>query len=142
MLIFMAPLMTISQVARQVGVRPSAIPYYEAIGVLSRPARSGGQRRYDDTALYHLALIQRARATGFTLGEIRQLFFGFRAGMPISERWRRLSAAKLVELAAQRAHIEAMEAALRRLRRNCHCKAVDQCGRAMFLGVRDGAGQR
>src|SRR5262252_7244705 len=107
---FVQASMTISQVARQVGLRPSAIRYYEQIGVLARATRVSGRRRYDETALHRLALVQRARACGFTLDEIRRLFFGFRGDTPVSERWRRLSDAKLAELAAQRAVIEDMEA--------------------------------
>jgi MerR family transcriptional regulator, redox-sensitive transcriptional activator SoxR len=72
--------LTISEVARCVGLRPSAIRYYEQIGVLPAAHRVGGQRRYEEGALYRLAALQRARQIGFTLDEIRQLFFGFRNG--------------------------------------------------------------
>jgi DNA-binding transcriptional MerR regulator len=56
-----------------------------------------GQRRYDTTVLYRLAIIQRARQLGFTLSEIRYLFFGFRDITRASERWRTLSHVKLAE---------------------------------------------
>ena len=128
--------LTISQVARQVALRPSAIRYYERIGVLPRPERTGGQRRYDQTVLYRLALLQRARATGFTLDEIRRLFSGFPAATPISQRWRTLARKKLVELDELAARIEAMRAVLRRLQRRCHCRTVEQCGEAMFTSGR------
>src|SRR5262249_37314168 len=65
--------LTISQVGQMVGLRASAIRYYEAIGVLAPAARASGQRRYDMTAVYRLTLVQRARAIGFTLDEIRGL---------------------------------------------------------------------
>src|SRR5215510_14037227 len=92
------PQLTISAVARQIRLRPSAIRYYERIGLLPRPQRLSGQRRYDATVLYRLAIIQRARQLGFTLGEIRHLFFGFRDVTQASERWRTLSQQKLREL--------------------------------------------
>jgi DNA-binding transcriptional MerR regulator len=57
-----------------------------------------GQRRYDTTALYRLAIIQRARQLGFTFTEIRHLFLGFRDITRASERWRTLSQKKLGEL--------------------------------------------
>ena len=66
--------LTISQVAQQIRLRPSAIRYYERIGLLPPPQRVNGQRRYDRTVLYRLAIIQRARQLGFSLGEIRRLF--------------------------------------------------------------------
>ena len=59
------PQLTISQVARQIRLRPSAIRYYERIGLLPRAERLSGQRRYDDSVLYRLAIIQRARQLGF-----------------------------------------------------------------------------
>ena len=92
------PELTISEVARQVGLQASAIQYYERIGLLPRAPRISGQRRYDATALYRLAIIQRARQLGFTLTEIRHLFFGFRDITRASERWRTLSQRKLAEL--------------------------------------------
>jgi len=66
---------------------------------LASPAeRLSGQRRYNATVLYRLAIIQRARQLGFTLGEIRQLFFGFRDLTRPSHRWRILAQRKLAEL--------------------------------------------
>src|ERR1700740_99271 len=98
------PLMTISQVAAQIGLRPSAIRYYEQIGILPPPQRISGQRRYDVTVLHRLIVIQRARQTRFTLDEIKQLFFGFRAATPPSARWRELKRQKIVELNAMLEH--------------------------------------
>ena len=70
---------------------PSAIRYYERIGLLPAAKRLSGQRRYDPTVLQRLAIIQRARQLGFTLAEIRQLFFGFRDNARPSYRWRTLA---------------------------------------------------
>ena len=125
------PHMQISEVARQAGVRASTIRYYEQIRVLEAPARQSGQRRYDRSVLYRLALIQRARQTGFTLEEIRKLFFGFAPGTPISARWRKLSEKKLEELEALMEQIKAMQKLLLQIQ-NCKCEAVEQCGKAMF----------
>lgn len=124
--------MLISEVARQVGLRPSAIRYYEQIGILAPAERSSGQRRYDKNVLYRLALIQRARQSGFTLEEIRQLFFGFREGTPISRRWQKVSQKKLAELDAMVEQIEVMRRLLRRIQTNCRCDAIEQCGKGIF----------
>lgn len=125
------PHMQISEVARQAGVRASTIRYYEQIRILEAPARQSGQRRYDRSVLYRLALIQRARQTGFTLEEIRKLFFGFAPGTPISARWRKLSEKKLEELEALMEQIKTMQDLLLQIQ-NCKCEAVEQCGKAMF----------
>jgi MerR family transcriptional regulator, redox-sensitive transcriptional activator SoxR len=55
-------LLTIGEVARQSGLRPSAIRFYEKSGLLPTPLRSGGQRRYDASVLRRLAVLQRATA--------------------------------------------------------------------------------
>ena len=126
------PQLTISQVAQQVGLRPSAIRYYEQIGVLAPALRTGGQRRYDQTVLQRLAVVQKARQTGFTLDEIRQLFSGFRDGAPASQRWKKLSKRKLEELAKLSDEITVMQRLLERLTRNCHCRTLDECGSALL----------
>lgn len=125
------PLLSISEVAQQAGLRTSALRYYEQIGILPPAERIGGQRRYDSTALQRLAVIQRARQTGFTLEEIRQLFFGFRNNTPASKRWQRLSRRKLKELAEQADQIKTMQRLLHKLE-GCRCGALEECGKKML----------
>lgn len=124
--------LTISQVARQVRLKPSAIRYYEQIGILPPAARVSGQRRYDMTVIYRLAIIQRARQMGFTLDEIRQLFFGFRPVTRASERWSRLSRKKMQELDDLVHEIKGMQQLLRKMMRRCRCETLDQCGKGIF----------
>ena len=126
------PQLTISEVARQVGLQASAIRYYEQVGILVPAQRVGGQRRYDSTVLYRLAVIQRARQTGFTLDEIRELFFGFRDAAPASQRWQKLSDRKLAELAELMGQIKTMRRLLLKMMDCCHCDTLDQCGRGIF----------
>ncbi len=91
-----------------------------------------GQRRYDSTSLYRLAIIQRARQLGFTLDEIRQLFFGFRNVTRASERWRKLSQRKLAELDGLMDGIKAVQYLLKKMMKNCRCETLDQCGQGIF----------
>jgi MerR family redox-sensitive transcriptional activator SoxR len=126
------PQLTISEVARQVGLQPSAIRYYEQIGILLPAQRIGGQRRYDATVLYRLAVIQRARQTGFTLDEIRELFFGFRNTAPASQRWQKLSRRKLAELEELIGQVKTMRSLLQKMMDCCRCDTLDQCGRGIF----------
>lgn len=128
------PLLAISAVARQVGLRPSAIRYYEQIGILVPAQRIGGQRRYDETVLYRLAVIQRARQAGFTLDEIRQLFYGFRNDAPPSERWKKLSQRKLVELDQLMEGIKSMQSLLQRSGK-CRCASLDECGKGLLRNL-------
>lgn len=131
------PLLTISQVARRVGLRPSAIRYYERIGVIAPAHRIGGQRRYDENALYRLAALQRARQIGFTLDEIRHLFFGFRNGTTPSQRWKKVSQRKLEELRQLMKGIKAMQTLLQN-QGKCRCTSLEQCGKGLLPGFREG----
>jgi MerR family transcriptional regulator, redox-sensitive transcriptional activator SoxR len=123
--------LSISEVAKQIGLRPSAIRYYEQIGILPPAQRVSGQRRYDVTALHRLVLIQRARQTGFTLNEIKQLFFGVRAGTPPPVRWEKLKKQKIVELDAMLGHIQSMRELLEQ-QGKCRCTALEECGKKIF----------
>src|SRR6266542_1182379 len=127
--------LTISEVAEQVRLRPSAIRYYERIGLLPPAQRLSGQRRYDAAVLYRLAIIQRARQLGFTLAEIRQLFFGFRDITRPSERWRTLSQRKLAELDHLMEGIKAVRGVLKELMTKCRCDTLDQCGKGIFQSM-------
>ena len=127
------PHLSISEVARQVGLRPSAIRYYEQIGIVAPPERVSGQRRYDNSAVYRLSVVQRAREIGFTLDEIRELFFGFRNATPASRRWQALSDRKLVELEAMTERIHTIQGLLHRMKERCHCETLEQCGKGILL---------
>jgi DNA-binding transcriptional MerR regulator len=128
-------LLAISQVARQIRLRTSANRHYQQIGLLPRAQRLSGQRRYDATVLYRLAIIQRARQLGFTLDEIRRLFFGFRDITHASERWRTLSQQKLRELDRFTEGIKAVRSLLRKLMSRCRCDTLDQCGKGIFQNM-------
>jgi MerR family redox-sensitive transcriptional activator SoxR len=99
--------LNISQVAESVGLRTSAIRYYEQIGLLEPAERVHGQRRYDESVFYRLSIVQRAQQAGFTLEEVQELFTGFVKGTPAPERWKQLSARKLDELATQMRTVDA-----------------------------------
>jgi MerR family redox-sensitive transcriptional activator SoxR len=126
------PQLSISEVARTVGLRPSAIRYYEQIGILPPVKRIRGQRRYGPTDLSHLVVIQRARQNGFTLDEIRELFFGFDRGTGPAARWQKLSERKLAELEVSIEQIKNVQRRLSQLRDGCRCNTLEECG-AGFL---------
>jgi MerR family transcriptional regulator, copper efflux regulator len=65
---------SIGRVAQRAGVRPSAIRYYEAQGILRRPdRRPNGYRVYTNDAVKLLLFVRRAQALGITLKEIKPL---------------------------------------------------------------------
>ena len=129
--------MTIGEVSRLAGLRPSAIRYYERSGLLPRPARAGGQRRYDAGILEWLSLIALAREAGFTIAEIRRLVSGFRPGTPPAARWRELATRKLAEVDAIVARAERMRAVLQ-VALDCGCFRLEDCSALLDAGPIDG----
>lgn len=129
------PDLTISKVAKQFGIRASALRYYEQIGILPATYRRGGQRLYDESAVRRLAIVQRARELGFTIKETQVLFSDFSCGPPISERWHSLCETKLEELAERIEQIHEMQRMLEKMMQ-CRCAAFDQCGAGILEGRR------
>ena len=120
---------TISEVARQVGIRASAIRYYESVGLLPAPRRVSGRRRYDASVLQRLAIIQLAQQAGFTVSEMRTLFTGFAADTPASERWHALAQAKLAEVDALIRRAQGMKRLLEESLLQCRCLTLEECAR-------------
>ena len=123
--------MKIGEIARQAGVRTSAIRFYEKAGVLPPAFRQNGQRRFAAEAALQLAVIEFARQAGFTIAEIRLLFHGFRNSAPASARWQRLAQKKYREMDAQIARLKDMQRLLKKSMR-CHCTRLDDCGRILL----------
>lgn len=67
-------MLTIGSMARQTGVKVPTIRYYEQMGLISEPERSGGnQRRYRTIDRDRLTFVRHARDLGFTIEAIREL---------------------------------------------------------------------
>ena len=119
--------MTIGEVARAAGIRPSAIRYYESQGLLEEPERVGGRRRYGGQILDQLAVIRYARCAGFTMAELRELVSGFSKGTRASVRWQKLARRKIDELDRFLASARQMRGLLERALR-CRCLDLTECG--------------
>ena len=102
--------LTIGELARRTGVCPSALRYYEEIGLAPPPARVSGQRRYGPDAVGVVGAVLFLADVGFTLG-------GDRAadGCRVRRRrasWRELARRKLVELDERIAEAQAARVAV------------------------------
>lgn len=74
-------MLTIGQLAKQVGVRTSTLRYYEQEGLLQPDGRTeSGYRLYTPEAVQRIRLIQRAQRLGFSLGDMRPLLGGWEMG--------------------------------------------------------------
>jgi DNA-binding transcriptional MerR regulator len=64
----------IGELARATGTKPETIRYYERIGLLPLPRRTGGNYRdYSGADARRLAFARRARGLGFSIDQIRTL---------------------------------------------------------------------
>jgi DNA-binding transcriptional MerR regulator len=73
--------LTRSALAERAGVSPDTLRHYERKGVLPLPPRStNGYRRYPESAVARVQLIQRALAVGFTLDELARVLRERQAG--------------------------------------------------------------
>ncbi len=116
----------IGEVAHRAGIRPSAIRYYESVGLLPEPRRLNGRRRYGPDVLTRLTVVRMAREAGFTVAETRALFHDFPAGVTASDRWRRLAERKIAEVDALIARASRMRDVLGESLR-CGCVTFDDC---------------
>jgi MerR family redox-sensitive transcriptional activator SoxR len=114
----------IGEVAQRAGVNTSLIRYYERMGLLPKPERVSGQRRYDPAIIRRLAVIDVAQRAGLSLDEIRGLLdIGTD---PLSERLQELARNKLPEIEALITRAEQVRAWLVTAT-ECECETVDEC---------------
>jgi MerR family redox-sensitive transcriptional activator SoxR len=118
--------LAIGEVARRAGIRPSTLRYYESISLLPRPKRVSGRRRYDESTLQMLKVIQLAQQAGFTVAEIQTLLHGFEPDTPPAARWRPLARQKLRELDALIERAQHMKQLLE-TGLNCGCLRLEDC---------------
>ena len=85
--------MRIGEVADRAGVRTSLLRYDEDIGLIEPRERIRGQRRYDESVLRRLAVIDVAQRAGLSLDEVRELLD--HGNDPVSDRLRELAARRL-----------------------------------------------
>jgi MerR family redox-sensitive transcriptional activator SoxR len=123
----------IGEVARRAGIRPSALRYYESIHLLPAPRRVHGRRRYDETTVQMLRVIQLAQQAGFTVAEIQTLLHGFAPDTPPAARWQPLARQKLRELDALIDRAQRMKQVLE-TGLNCGCLRLEDCGIVLEKG--------
>jgi MerR family transcriptional regulator, redox-sensitive transcriptional activator SoxR len=124
--------MKIGQLAAHAGMNASAIRYYEKLGLLAPPHRSGGQRRYPDETLYRVLLIRFASEMGFSLSEIKLFLSGLREDAPVGPRWRKLAHRKVGEVEETIKRARRLKSLLQNLLL-CRCASLQICVRCLSL---------
>ncbi|MEZ4666702.1 MAG: MerR family transcriptional regulator [Anaerolineae bacterium] len=130
--------LSINQVTTQTGVRPSALRYYEEIGLLRPMGRVSGRRQYDESILQRLALIQTGQRAGFTLSELGVLLNNVLDATSTAGDWHALVERKLKEMDAMLVNIGSMKRLLEDIR-DCDDESLAEC--IVLTGQRHMTGQ-
>ena len=119
--------LTIGEFAARSGVAPSALRYYERLGLIRSGRTGGNQRRYERSELRRVAFIRIAQQVGISLEEIRSALDSLPASRtPTRADWARLSA-------RWRSRLDEKIRLLARLRDNldgcigCGCLSLQRC---------------
>lgn len=132
-------MLTIGNVARRVGIRPSAIRYYEKQGMLQPAVRgSNGYRFYSDDAVNLLRFVKRAQSLGITLKEIKPLLNLASRGQRPCSHVKQITRNHLEEIDAKIHELQALRDELRsllrrkggRTRRNEVCPIIQRPARS------------
>lgn len=119
--------LSIGDVARRSGLAPSAIRYYESLGLIASTRTPGDRRRYTRAVLRRLAVIRSAQNVGLGLDEVAAAFEGLPPdAAPTKAQWARLSARWRQQLDER---IRALEAVRDQLASciGCGCLSMRQC---------------
>jgi len=119
---------TIGQLARATGTKAETIRYYERIGIMPEPARSGGNyRTYSEQHLRRLAFVRRSRDLGFTLEQVRELLrLADRPNQPCHEA-DAIARAHLAAVERKISDLRRLAAELRHVSSQCAGGAISQC---------------
>jgi MerR family redox-sensitive transcriptional activator SoxR len=119
-------LLLIGDVARASGKAPSAIRYYESIGLLPEPVRVSGRRRYPGEVVRSLAVIDTAQRAGFALDDIRLLLQASADDADAVEQLRQVAERRLPGLREAIARAELVREWLEQAA-DCCCPTLETC---------------
>ncbi|WP_213979030.1 helix-turn-helix domain-containing protein [Sphingomonas sp. dw_22] len=127
--------MSIGDLGKATNTKVETVRYYERIGLLPKPPRTGGNYRdYGQAELGRLSFIRRARDLGFSLDQVRALLklsddrSGDCAGID------RIAKAHLVEVDRKLADLAALRRELNAVIDSCEGGSVADCRIIEALG--------
>ena len=118
----------IGELSRRTGVNIETIRYYERIGMIEPPARTGGgHRAYDDEARRRLSFVKSCRDLGFSLDEIRALLALVADNDFTCDDVRALTEKHLAVVRGKRAELQRMERTLAAMVADCRDGKMPKC---------------
>ncbi|GHC67433.1 Cu(I)-responsive transcriptional regulator [Neogemmobacter tilapiae] len=119
--------MNIGTAARQSGLAPKTIRYYEDIGLLTADRAANGYRDYSNEDVHRLRFVQRSRSLGFSVEECRQLLSLYTDRDRASADVKAIATEKLGEIDRKIAELTGLREMLGHLVENCHGDARPDC---------------
>ncbi len=106
--------MRIGQLSARAGVSPDTIRYYERLGLLRPPERTGGGfREYRPDVLKDLLFIKKAQTLGLKLSEVREILEIATGGRPPCDHVRTTVEKRLQEVESRLRELRALRKTLR-----------------------------
>jgi MerR family redox-sensitive transcriptional activator SoxR len=119
--------LTISQLAARSGVAPSALRYYEELGLISAYRTAGNQRRYPRHMLRRVGFIRAGRKLGLELRAIQATLATLPSDRaPTRAEWNRAARAWQARIDAQVAELQRLSATLGSCI-GCGCLSLRRC---------------
>jgi MerR family redox-sensitive transcriptional activator SoxR len=119
--------LTVTELSHRSGVAPSALRYYESLGLIEASRTRGNQRRYRRGTLRRVAVIKVARTMGVSLGAVQAAFATLPAGRePTPDDWERLSSRWRDDLSERIRTLEQLRDQLSSCI-GCGCLSLDRC---------------
>ena len=117
---------SIGQAERTIGIRASAIRYYESEGILPRPERVSGIRRYHAKELNRLGLIKLLCGLGFNIAELKSTLSSESGVSGEVTPWKKVVASRLAETDAEIERLQSIRSQLARALSQT-CEDPDRC---------------
>jgi MerR family redox-sensitive transcriptional activator SoxR len=120
-------LLTISELSARSGAAPSALRYYEGLGLISATRTAGNQRRYPRHMLRRVAFIRAGRQLGLELREIQvSLALLPEDRAPTRAEWSRAARSWQAKIDAKIAELQRMSETLTSCI-GCGCLSLRRC---------------
>jgi len=119
--------LSIGELSARSGVAPSALRFYEHVGLIEAERTSGNQRRYPRHMLRRIAFIRAAQRVGLSLDEVADALASLPAGRtPNKGDWERVSGTWTARLDRQIADLQRLKAKLTGCI-GCGCLSMRTC---------------
>jgi MerR family redox-sensitive transcriptional activator SoxR len=123
----LAGYLTISELAARSAVAPSALRYYEALGLIAAERTTGNQRRYARHMLRRVAFVKAGRQLGLSLREVKFALDKLPSGKaPTRADWSRAARTWQTSIKARIADLERLSSTLSSCI-GCGCLSLRRC---------------